>query len=218
MDASKFQSEVDRLLKEKEETEKAIIQQTSSIIDEKNNNIEKIIAMQKEQQEMIQNQTANILSEKKSDIQQLVADQLEKQTQKDYNEEEMAYVNSDGYKNFKNVISNIEPLTMGVFNELVSKYYQQINFYNNPFFKPISGKIRLAGIGFPIPDIFLEQLKQAIQMKMDLNLPEDAISKVEIFPVEYANQSENFIKRVNEYQVIVSLQQRKKENTELKTK
>ena len=131
----------------------------------------------------------------------------------DYTEEEKNYVNSPFYQNYKGILNNIDSVVAQTKAKITEIYQKNVQFYNNPYYKEISDSVVISGIGFPVPERFLNNLKQLIEIKMgDVSL-EDGYVDVEIIPSEYMRQGNTVVKKTNAYQVKTTLK-----NIKTKTK
>ena len=215
MSGSKFQSDVDRLIQEGQQKQQEIEQQTASIVGQQKNNIQDLIEQQQQKQQQIEQQTASIVGKQQNDIQKLIEQQQEIQYEKqqNYTEEEKDYVVSPGYQNYKRILKNIDSIAAQAKAKITEVYQKNSLFYNDPYYKEISDSVIISGIGFPVPERFLNNLKQLIEIKMEDVSLEDGYVDVEIIPSEYMRQGNTVVKKTNAYQVKTTLK-----NIKTKTK
>lgn len=186
MSGSKFQSDVDRLIQEGQQKQQQIEQQTASIVGKQQNDIQKLIEQQQE---------------------------IQYEKQQNYTEEEKDYVVSPGYQNYKRILKNIDSIVAQAKAKITEVYQKNTLFYNDPYYKEISDSVVISGIGFPVPERFLNNLKQLIEIKMEDVSLEDGYVDVEIIPSEYMRQGNTVVKKTNAYQVKTTLK-----NIKTKTK
>lgn len=215
MSGSRFQSDVDRLIQEGKQKQQEIEKQTAFIVGQQKNNIQELIEQQQKKQQQIEQQTASIVGKQQNDIQKLIEQQQEIQYQKqqNYTEEEKIYVNSPFYQNYKGILNNIDSVVAQTKAKITEIYQKNVQFYNNPYYKEISDSVVISGIGFPVPERFLNNLKQLIEIKMEDVSLEDGYVDVEIIPSEYMRQGNTVVKKTNAYQVKTTLK-----NIKTKTK
>lgn len=215
MSGSKFQSDVDRLIQEGQQKQQEIEQQTASIVGKQQNNIEQLVEKEQQKQQQIEQQTASIVGKQQNDIQKLIEQQQEIQYEKqqNYTEEEKDYVVSQGYQNYKRILKNIDSIVAQAKAKITEVYQKNTLFYNDPYYKEISDSVVISGIGFPVPERFLNNLKQLIEIKMEDVSLEDGYVDVEIIPSEYMRQGNTVVKKTNAYQVKTTLK-----NIKTKTK
>lgn len=215
MSGSKFQSDVDRLIQEGQQKQQEIEQQTASIVGKQQNNIEQLVEKEQQKQQQIEQQTASIVGKQQNDIQKLIEQQQEIQYEKqqNYTEEEKDYVVSPGYQNYKRILKNIDSIVAQAKAKITEVYQKNTLFYNDPYYKEILDSVVISGIGFPVPERFLNNLKQLIEIKMEDVSLEDGYVDVEIIPSEYMRQGNTVVKKTNAYQVKTTLK-----NIKTKTK
>ena len=215
MSGSKFQSDVDRLIQEGQQKQQEIEQQTASIVGKQQNNIEQLVEKEQQKQQQIEQQTASIVGKQQNDIQKLIEQQQEIQYEKqqNYTEEEKDYVVSPGYQNYKRILKYIDSIVAQAKAKITEVYQKNTLFYNDPYYKEISDSVVISGIGFPVPERFLNNLKQLIEIKMEDVSLEDGYVDVEIIPSEYMRQGNTVVKKTNAYQVKTTLK-----NIKTKTK
>ena len=215
MSGSKFQSDVDRLIQEGQQKQQEIEQQTASIVGKQQNNIEQLVEKEQQKQQQIEQQTASIVGKQQNDIQKLIEQQQEIQYEKqqNYTEEEKDYVVSPGYQNYKRILKNSDSIVAQAKAKITEVYQKNTLFYNDPYYKEISDSVVISGIGFPVPERFLNNLKQLIEIKMEDVSLEDGYVDVEIIPSEYMRQGNTVVKKTNAYQVKTTLK-----NIKTKTK
>lgn len=215
MSGSKFQSDVDRLIQEGQQKQQEIEQQTASIVGKQQNNIEQLVEKEQQKQQQIEQQTASIVGKQQNDIQKLIEQQQEIQYEKqqNYTEEEKDYIVSPGYQNYKRILKNIDSIVAQAKAKITEVYQKNTLFYNDPYYKEISDSVVISGIGFPVPERFLNNLKQLIEIKMEDVSLEDGYVDVEIIPSEYMRQGNTVVKKTNAYQVKTTLK-----NIKTKTK
>ena len=215
MSGSKFQSDEDRLIQEGQQKQQEIEQQTASIVGKQQNNIEQLVEKEQQKQQQIEQQTASIVGKQQNDIQKLIEQQQEIQYEKqqNYTEEEKDYVVSPGYQNYKRILKNIDSIVAQAKAKITEVYQKNTLFYNDPYYKEISDSVVISGIGFPVPERFLNNLKQLIEIKMEDVSLEDGYVDVEIIPSEYMRQGNTVVKKTNAYQVKTTLK-----NIKTKTK
>ena len=164
MSGSKFQSDVDRLIQEGQQKQQEIEQQTASIVGKQQNNIEQLVEKEQQKQQQIEQQTASIVGKQQNDIQKLIEQQQEIQYEKqqNYTEEEKDYVVSPGYQNYKRILKNIDSIVAQAKAKITEVYQKNTLFYNDPYYKEISDSVVISGIGFPVPERFLNNLKHIV--------------------------------------------------------
>ena len=140
------------------------------------------------------------------------------ESQNTYTEEEQQYMNSTYYKNYQNVINNLDNLIMQPIYDLNYKYvYSHMNLDSSNT-KEVESCMFINNIGFPIPNLFVDRLKDAIHIKLDeLDRIDNTYHEVDVIETEYLGGIENnkLIKKVDTYQVILKL---KKEKSKTKVK
>lgn len=140
------------------------------------------------------------------------------ESQNTYTEEEQQYMNSSYYANYQNIINNLDTLIMQPIYDLNYKYIYNHMQLDNPLVKKVETCLFLNAIGYPVPELFIEELKQAVYLKLnELNKIEGTYHEVEIVPIEYVKDSSNerLVRKIDSYQVIIKL---KKEKNKTKVK
>lgn len=171
--------------------------------------------MQKEIEEKT-NMAKTISEGPRNEIDKLIAVQkkLSEIKNGNYSEEEISYFNSPYYKNYETVLKQMDSKLELVMNQFLSQYQYNIQFYQDPT-RLLASRFFIQGIGYPIPKRYMEELKEAIDIKMNeyvsnyTSLFEEKKIDVTITPREYIG-NDNLIKKANSYEVMISLKQKTK--------
>ena len=173
------------------------------------NATDELIEEKNRQDEVIKEASNYLYNQNMDQIAQII------ESQNTYTEEEQQYMNSPYYANYQNIINNLDTLIMQPIYDLNCKY-----IYNHikAGAKKVETCLFLNAIGYPVPELFIEKLKQAIYLKLnELNKIEGTYHEVEIVPIEYIKDlsNERLVRKIDSYQVIIKL---KKEKNKTKVK
>lgn len=206
-----IQDETDKLIKQVEAEQKRVEDLTNSIVGNKQENLDTIIRNIEKEKVRIVEQASNISSQKQQEMNNFIKQQTE-----GYTAEELAYINSPYYQNYQKFINNLEMSQVAA--NLNQRYLMNQNYFKDPFYDGLSLMYYINGIGFPIPDRFVDELKQIIDSKLQLFVQFDKSEfKTKIEQLKYLSQSENYAKKLDAYLITISLQ-KTKTNIETKTK
>lgn len=136
-----------------------------------------------------------------------------------YTEEEIEYMNSPYYYNYKEYVKEkIENIVSSIVYQLNIKYVNNVRIYNNPFRKSISGSVMLNNIGFPIPNKFLSEINLLIKKEMNkYSQFNECEIDISIIPYEYIRK-DNLVKKIDSYKVEVLVNENKITKNNHKTK
>ena len=107
------------------------------------------------------------------------------------------YKNSQYYQVYLNYCDNIQSSVIKVIQYIYYKYYYNKYLYINPFNKKLNCTLYILGIGYPIPEECISNIKNLYQNILDReNIFDDGKFVVDIIPAEYLKAGEtNFIKK-----------------------
>lgn len=179
----------------------------------------KLLEQEKQNQIEKDEKINEVLGRREATIAQTIRQVEEKKSDKEnlnYTNEELTYINSPYYQNYKQIIDNIEVSQIAA--NLNQRYVTNQMYFKDPFYDGLSLAFCVNGIGFPIPNRFVNQLRQIIDTKIQSFIQfEESQFKTEITPLKYLSQSENYAKKLDAYLITISLQ-KTKANIETKTK
>lgn len=186
-----IQDEANKLFEQARKEQERVENLTSNIIGEKEASITQLIRKAEEEKQRIAEQTNRIVNAGKQELDALINQQIQ-----NYTEEELAYVNSPNYANYQYILENLDPVLNFNFSQLIKFYQDNMTFYHDAFYRPLMSAFQIQGIGFPIPERFVEELKQIILKKIEqMGSLEEAVFDVDIVPCEYrSNKGNDFIK------------------------
>lgn len=127
-----------------------------------------------------------------------------------YTVEEIEYMNSQMYNYYLDLNNQIGKVNNILLNQLFSQYQKNQLFYNNPLFKDLNARVLIGGIGFPVPDKFLEDFSHDLKMLIEENKYfSDYSISIKINPIEYAKIGDIY-KKADKYEFVVNVQNREK--------
>lgn len=189
------------------------------------NNVDSLLEQEKIKNEILNNMinyqenVDNILNNSSSSKQ--IADEIimkEKRKQLDfvdkvknqYTADEINYMNSELYNYYLDLNNQIDKVNNILLNQLLSQYQKNQLFYNDPLFKDLNAKVLIGGIGFPVPNKFLEDFSQDLKILLSENhyLSNYFIS-IKINPIEYSKVGEVY-KKIDKYEFVINVQNREK--------
>lgn len=127
------------------------------------------------------------------------------------------YKNSQYYQVYLNYCDNIQSSALKVIQYIYYKYCYNKYLYINPFNKKINCTLYILGIGYPIPEECILNIKNLYQNILDKeNIFEDGEFVVDITPAEYLKKREtNYIKKSDSYIINIELKQKKIEKNKI---
>ena len=127
------------------------------------------------------------------------------------------YEKSIYYKCYQELLESLETMAIQDYYNIVATYYNNIIKYNDAFFGGTMNSRIISGIGFPIPDKYLNQITDIIKNKLcELPTIPECEFDVEIIPVEYLKTKDNnVLKPAYLYLLNTSL---KKKRSKIKSK
>lgn len=169
---------------------------------------------------MNNNNEINItLCNSQNSVDALVNDAILKKNNSDQ-EKINAYKNSMYYQAYLNYCNNISNVAGTIMKNIYDKYCYNKYLYINPFNKKIDYSLYIKGIGYPIPDEYILNIKNIYQDILNKeNIFTDGEFNIDIISAEYLKSEEkNLIKKEDSYIVYIELKQKEIENINLKTK
>lgn len=121
------------------------------------------------------------------------------------------YKNSQYYQVYLNYCGSIQSSVEKVIQYIYYKYCYNKYLYINPFNKKLDCTLYILGIGFPVPEEYISNIKNLYENILDReNIFEDGEFVVDIIPAEYLKTGEtNFIKKGDSYIINIELKQKK---------
>lgn len=163
------QDKIDEIIRNKEAEE--IIEQ---IAKETNSQIEEQILI------------GQIMRQSQNDISEYV-EELKKQKTYELSQKELEYKNSLYYYNYLNLLKSIDATLIELYNSLLSQYYYNSLSFPDPFVAKHISSALIQNIGFPLPEMFYNELLEIIKNKVNsFPIHPDLEFEVELKPIHYA--------------------------------
>lgn len=115
------------------------------------------------------------------------------------------YQQSQFYANYQQLLNLLSNITSNLIENLNKKYYYEFIQLNNSKKKEISSFYCIQNIGYPVPEFYLNNMKQKIESIIEETNPFiDREINIKIIPIEYKMEKSNFIKKVDCYYIMAN--------------
>ncbi len=205
---SRIQDDINHLFEQKRQADFA-----DSIVDRKSDDFEKFIEQQKQNTLL----TDSIVGKRNEDFEEF----LEQQKQNALlikSQQEFAYENSMYYYCYNNLIANLDSQIMDIYCDMANTCQHNLIYFRDPFFRGVKITKLISGIGYPIPDKYLQNLYEVLKEKISqVCVFENGKIDIELIPTQYiTNRDASVAKLFNGYILKIELNRENKKHKVLK--